>query len=198
MTDTIRRSEVNGDKRHPEGISGRGLGNRLLTALAVTAVSASGFLLLLATEAPATASDSPSIDFLQPGQDQGDGGRLKLATANGTRSIPNGTVLSLDGDLQMTLTVSPFPPTSFDVNVDMYLTDGSGSPVTNAEINVVWDMIVMWHGPFETGFVNQQNGHYTGSFDMFMFGPWEFVTNVSVPGQTQLEPTTFSIYLWPE
>lgn len=198
MTDTIQRSESNSDQRATEPMSRPEFRNRLLTTLTVLAVSASGFLLLLANEAPATAADSPSIDFLQPGQGQGDGGRLKLASATGTRTISNGTVLSLGENLEMTLTVSPYPPTSFDVNVDLYLTDGSGSPVTNAKINVVWDMIVMWHGPFETGFVNQQDGHYTGSFDMFMFGPWEFVTNISVPGQTQLDPTTFSIYLWPE
>jgi len=117
-----------------------------------------------------------------------------------TTSAPdaNGASIALADDLQVAVTVTPFPPTTFDATVDLLLTTADGTPIVDAEVITVWDMAVMWHGPFETRFANLGDGHYLARFDFFMFGPWQLETQVRVPRHAPVDDISISIYTWPE
>ena len=93
------------------------------------------------------------------------------------------------------MSISPFPPADFHVDVGIELTR-EGQPVTEAAIDTIWDMIFMNHGPFETQIPHVGQGAYRASYDFFMFGPWQLDTTVRLPGS---EPIDFaiSVYVWP-
>jgi len=170
----------------------------------VVAISAVGLVIGLAEESSLASrgpvADSTSVNFLQPGGGGGVQGAARLHYEAGGESvaIANGGQVPLGQDFQVAVTTNPYPPASFDIEVDLYVTTLDGTPVVDAEVVSVWDMVVMWHGPFETRYTNLGNGHYLASFDMFMFGPWELVTYFSVPSQSESIPITLSIYTWPE
>jgi hypothetical protein len=170
----------------------------------IVAASTTGILMLMASSTPAidqaaSASLSSSGDFLQPGAaTQAGPVRIKYEGPDGIESVANGGLVPLGNDLQLGVSVSPYPPTSFDLDVDLYLTTTEGEPVIDAEVIAVWDMIVMYHGPFETRFTNLGNGHYAAPFEFFMFGPWELATHVTSPSHGSPETIALSIYVWPE
>jgi hypothetical protein len=143
-------------------------------------------------DAPSTASEALTR------QDDAVAGipRLRYITPEtGEVRLNNGDTIPLGDDIRMTLNVSPFPPDAFDVDVEIELTR-DGQPITDASINTVWDMIVMGHGPFVSPIPHQNGGTYTVHYDMFMFGPWQLDTTLSIPG---LDPIEFalSLYVWP-
>lgn len=188
----------------PNGARSGANGLRLLAVIAILSLSSTGFVMLFAAETPDAAVgleafDSVSSDFLQPaaGTDQTPG-RIKYLSQDGPMSLANGGVVPLAADLQVAVTVSPYPPTSFDLDLDLYLTTTEGEPVLDADIASVWDMTVMWHGPFDTPFTNLGDGHYVAPFHFFMFGPWQMVNRIAVPGHDPIDDLAISIYTWPE
>jgi hypothetical protein len=179
---------------------------RLAAGITIVALSAVGMLMLGFGE-PTQGSildvavdESSSLDFLQPvgGDAAGGPARLKYQSGDDAGSISNGGIVPVGDGLQMAVTVSPYPPTSFDVVVDLQLTTPDGSPVDDAAIRATWDMIFMYHGPFETEFEAVGDGHYTAPFDFFMFGPWELLTEVDAPSHQPPGELAISIYVWPE
>lgn len=177
---------------------------RLFAVAAIVVASTIGILMLMASSTPsvnpaADVSLSSSGDFLQPGAATQSGPvRIKYEGPNGTESVANGGLVPLGDNLQLGVSVNPYPPTSFDVDVDLHLTTVDGEPVADADVLAVWDMVVMYHGPFETNFVNLGNGHYAAPFEFFMFGPWELMTHISSPTHGSPEQIALSIYVWPE
>lgn len=163
--------------------------------------SALGFVLLGMAETRATddATSFSSSDFLTQAGNGADTGpaRIKYLADSGVVELANGAVVRIDG-MDVVLTVSPYPPSDFDVDIELSLTDESGEVITDAVISADWDMAFMWHGPFHTDFIPSGNGVYRASFDLFMFGPWEFETRIATPGTDQHRDLTFSIYTWPE
>jgi hypothetical protein len=98
----------------------------------------------------------------------------------------------------MEIFVAPYPPTSFEADVDMYLMTAAGEPVIGAEIDIMYDMMLMEHGPLQALPTELGNGHYLASYDLFMFGPWVLDTYIKVPGQEKSVSVPISIYVWPE
>lgn len=172
---------------------------RLLGTGFVVAVSAVGFLMMLGYDTAATAFESSSSDYLQPGSPSGAvSARLHYETAEGPIALANGESVAIDGGLVVAATVSPYPPTSFDATVDLLVTTADGTPVTDATVSTVWDMVVMWHGPFTTDFTNLGEGHYSADFDLFMFGPWQLATQIESLDAAKTGEIVLSIYVWPE
>ena len=124
--------------------------------------------------------------------------RIKYQGPGGSVSLANRDTVTLGDDLSLSVAITPYPPTAFDADVDIYLTDGSGAPIDGATVSVEWDMAIMSHGPFSATFAAAGNGHYTAPFHFFMFGPWMLITSVSTPGSQQPAHLTLSIYVWPE
>lgn len=136
-----------------------------------------------------------SLDaFLQPAETA----RLKYEVDGGTNSLRNGGVLVLSDDLQMEVSLSPYPPTVFDIDIDIRLTTTEGEIVDDATISTVWDMDVMPHGPFSTQFRNSGNGQYSASFDFSMFGAWAIDTHISHPTFDSPDDVSLVVYVWPE
>ncbi len=122
--------------------------------------------------------------------------RLRYITpATGEVRLDNGDAIPLGDDVFLTIEMTPFPPTAFDVEVELSLTR-NGEPITDAAIDTMWDMIVMGHGPFETQIPHISNGTYSTSYDFFMFGPWQLDTELQIPGADPIE-FAISIYVWP-
>lgn len=182
----------------------RPLRRRMLPIVGVLAISGAGFAMTLAGDASAATArgetfELSSDEFLQPGANQGPGGgRIAYETEGRPVIIDNGGTIPIDDDLEMTLTVSPYPPTTFDLEVDLFLTTVAGEPVSDASVVALWDMMVMEHGPFRTPFTNMGNGHHVASLDFFMFGPWQLTFEVEPTADGRSETVNLSIYLWPE
>ena len=178
---------------------------RMTAAVVVVLVSAVGFLLLLFTEdLAATGSSLDSLStsgsFLQrdPSDTLRGIDRLTWVVGDDRAVIPNDSVAPLGDELVFEISVSPYPPTSFDLTVDLLLTTVAGEPVPDAEINTIWDMSLMYHGPFDTQFTGGGDGTYTAFFDLFMVGPWELNLTVDVPTLQTTKQATLIVYVWPE
>lgn len=112
--------------------------------------------------------------------------------------LDNGAEVVLSDTLRARVFVSPFPPSNFDITVEIQLIDIDGNPVETATMSTEYDMAVMWHGPFYGTYEYAPEGRYRVDLDLFMFGPWELTTSFSVPGHPGLDDLTLSIYVWPE
>jgi len=122
--------------------------------------------------------------------------RIRYITpVTGEVRLHNGDVIPLGHDVEMVIQVSPFPPNTFEVGIELTLTR-HGKPISDAAIDTVWDMVVMGHGPFETQIPHVSDGTYVVSYDFFMFGPWQLDTELQIPGIDPIE-FSISIYVWP-
>lgn len=175
---------------------------RLGVGTAIVLISLGGFIVLGATERAAAdeSGGSSSNDFLLPVNDPStlEPARIKYEGTEGTMSLPNGGVIPISEDLRLHVLVNPYPPSTFDLDVELRLTDVNGQAIDNATITADWDMAFMWHGPFIAEFVPISDGRYISRFDLFMFGPWELVIHVAVPGSEQPRDQSVSIFVWPE
>lgn len=171
-------------------------------ALVIVMTSIAGFAFLAASER-AAAADTDSLtaaDYLvreDATEDRGPA-RLKYEGPHGTETLSNGGSIVLADDLILQVVVSPYPPSTFDVDVELRLTDAGGRPIDDATVTADWDMVFMWHGPFPARFDHIGDGRYVASLDLFMFGPWEVVTTVAAPGHEPFDNVSLSIYVWPE
>ncbi|MDX1691114.1 MAG: hypothetical protein R3290_08855 [Acidimicrobiia bacterium] len=144
-------------------------------------------------EAPLSAEDALS-------RQEGDvGGFARLQYAiddSGQVRLRNGAAIPLRNDLELVVELSPFPANRFDIDVRYVVQRPDGTPVSDAEIDVTWDMTFMYHGPFHTEMPAVAPGTFESSFDFFMFGPWYLDTTVSVPGTDPID-LRVSVYVWP-
>lgn len=178
---------------------------RLAAAVAIVFVSTIGFLMLLLTEDLAASGSSlsdlsSSGDFLERDAAAELRGLDRLTYQIGDERvvIPNHGTIPLSDELVLGVEVSPYPPTSFDLDVQFSLATVEGEPITDAEITTIWDMTVMHHGPFETQFSNAGGGRYAAFFDLFMVGPWGLDLHVAAPTYHESENVSLIIYVWPE
>lgn len=181
----------------------RGSVLRLMAVAATVAIvllSGTGFAMLVVAEQPEDLGRSSIGDYLTQGEAGANEApsRIKYLTPDREISIDNGGTVALSDDLNLTVTVSPYPPTTFNIDVDLLVTDASGAPVEGATVTSEWDMVFMWHGPFDTEFQAVGDGRYTAPFHFFMVGPWELVTQVTAPGYQNPDPLSLFIYIWPE
>jgi hypothetical protein len=102
--------------------------------------------------------------------------RLNVTLGGETTYIRNGGRLELGGDLAVEIYLDPYPPTALHSVVDLYLTR-EGEPVTDASIDVEFDMLSMAHGPFVATAKQIGGGHHLATLNYIMFGAWDqFVT----------------------
>jgi len=102
--------------------------------------------------------------------------RLNVTLGGETTYIRNGGRVELGDDLAVEIYLDPYPPTSLHSVVDLYLTQ-AGEPVTDASIDVEFDMLSMAHGPFMATAKQIGGGHHLATLDYIMFGAWDqFVT----------------------
>ncbi|PJF41568.1 MAG: hypothetical protein D6737_00985 [Chloroflexi bacterium] len=111
--------------------------------------------------------------------------------------IRNGQTVQITDNLQANLQISPYPPTDFEADIDIYLTTEDGTPVNDAEFDLDYDMLFMRHGESEAVFENLGDGHYQTSVDFLMYGSWAMDTNITLPGQDEPIPMPFVIKVWP-
>lgn len=151
----------------------------------------------LIARAPLSNAPSSAQDALtrQGGNEVGIARITFISEDTGSLRVENGGSVSLAGGYSIRVTVDPYPPSTFKLNIQLEVLK-DGEPVPDATIDTVWDMTVMPHGPFETRFDPAGNGVYSSSFDFFMFGPWFVDASMAAPG---LDPTAFrlQIYVWP-
>jgi len=189
------------ENRHQKA---RGAKLRWPASLVIVLVSAVGFLTLLLTDDLAASGSSlsdlsSSGAFLEPDAEAGTElglDRLTYLADGESVVIPNGGVVPL-GDLELEVVISPYPPTNFDLTVDLAPRTVQGEALSDAKITADWDMTVMQHGPFETAFDNRGDGTFTAFFDLFMVGPWLLDLSVEAPGVPPSE-VSLIIYVWPE
>lgn len=178
---------------------------RFGAAVAIVFVSTIGFLMLLLTEDLAASGSSlgdlsSSGDFLERDAAAELRGLDRLIYQIGDERvvIPNHGTIPLGDELLLEVEVSPYPPTSFDLDVRFFFSTVDGEPITDAEIGTIWDMTLMYHGPFETQFTNAGGGHYAAFFDLFMVGPWGLELDIAVPTYHDIKSVSLIIYVWPE
>jgi hypothetical protein len=181
----------------------RGPVQRLLVVVATAAIvvlSSTGFALLTVAEQPERAGRSSIDDYLiqDAAVAKAEPSRIKYLTPDREVPINNGGTVALSEELNLTVSVRPYPPTTFNIDVDLLLTDASGAPVDGATVTSEWDMVFMWHGPFDAEFQPLGDGRYTAAFHFFMVGPWKLVTRVTAPGYQEPDPLSLFIYIWPE
>jgi hypothetical protein len=168
--------------------------------MAILAMSGAGFALLVVAEQPVDAGRSSIGDYLiqDAAVAKAEPSRIKYLTPDREVPINNGGTVALSEELNLTVSVRPYPPTTFNIDVDLLLTDASGAPVDGATVTSEWDMVFMWHGPFDAEFQPLGDGRYTAAFHFFMVGPWKLVTRVTAPGYQEPDPLSLFIYIWPE
>lgn len=144
-----------------------------------------------------TASDEVGVDNSSTDTTSETTSRIKVLLDDEVIAIPNGGLIPWSENIQLEVFIAPYPPTGFDVDVDFYLTTLDGEPITDAEIEIDYDMMFMAHGPFFNTPNNLNNGHYISSYDFFMFGPWILETYIDTPTQGGSAYVPISIYVWP-
>jgi len=196
-----------------EHVASASRGLFLVAALLIIIPAAIGLYILRSgnTPAPPGADNEPAFSpalFDNPDVDEGPtsadmllpgnatSGRIRYQLGDETENLANGGLVTLADNLVLQVVVSPFPPTEFDTDVELILTDAAGNPVTDATIEANWDM-VMVHGPFQSSFEHTGNGTYrTSTFNFFMFGPWQLNTTVATPRDAAT--INLAIFVWPE
>ena len=149
------------------------------------------------SRAPLSNAPDSAEEALTPrGGEVTDMPRLTFVSEDtGRMRVDNGGTVSLADGYELTVTLDPFPPEDFDVDVGLQLSR-DGEPVTDTTIDTVWDMTIMAHGPFESRLDAGPDGTYSASYYFFMFGPWYVDTTVTPPGSDPFE-FRLIVYVWP-
>lgn len=80
---------------------------------------------------------------------------------------------SVAGELQLTLTTVPDPPTAGqDITLRVEVKDANGVHVEGAHVEMSTDMTTMRHGPFTGTLSSKGGGIYEGPIRFVMGGPW--------------------------
>ncbi len=121
-----------------------------------------------------------------------------LILRNGEQiGIGNGESVRLTDDLQVAVSIDPYPPGTLSATLDLYLTTANGKPVTDAAINLQYDMFMMEHGASQAAVDNIGDGHYVVPVQFSMFGSWMLEITVSVAGQDDLLSMPIVVNVWP-
>lgn len=173
---------------------------RLPIAVGIVAVALSGVGLLIleddSNSEETLSAQSSSREFLEAASPTGVP-RIRVRMGGVPTSLQNGGDIAISEVVRMGITVDPYPPTTFDIDLDLSLTTADGTPIDDASVAVVWDMVIMGHGPFRTEFANTGGGHYQARLDLFMFGPWELETEIDSSYDIP-DDLSISLYVWPE
>jgi hypothetical protein len=121
-------------------------------------------------------------------------GGLVAVSQNGTPlpvpaaagELPENTALQASGDLLVSLSITPYPPSGGDAtNFVVNLTDASGQPVSDATISLDLTMPEMWMPPNQLNMVAGDAGKYQASGYFTMRGLWRIEVVITHGGQKQ-------------
>jgi len=91
---------------------------------------------------------------------------------------------------QLSLTVSPQPPTVGSAKVDLTITSPNGKPITGAKLQVRGEMSMAGMQPVLANLTDQGNGHYQVSgFPFAMAGDWILTVTGNLPDGTAIKKT---------
>lgn len=86
------------------------------------------------------------------------------------------------GDLLVWLSSTPAQPVAGDAQLDAFVTDRAGEPISGLKVTYDADMTNMSHGPYLVATEPAGNGHYAGDVHFSMPGPWRVNTIIERPG----------------
>ena len=121
-------------------------------------------------------------------------GGLVAVSANGTPltapattdQLPENTALQKSGDLLVSLSINPYPPSGGEASdFVVTLTDASGKPVSDATISLDLTMPEMWMPPNQLNMVAGDAGKYQASGYFTMRGLWRIEVVITRGGQKQ-------------
>ena len=110
--------------------------------------------------------------------------------------IRNGGLVHLAGGLDAEVFVDPYPTDNLTAWIDLYL-ELDGKPVSDAHTVILYDMWSMGHGPYVGKSDAATDGHYVFRLDYIMFGAWEQVLEVRMPGSDEVERLTVIVVAVP-
>jgi hypothetical protein len=132
-------------------------------------------------------------DFLSPATERQTDAWIGYVDGDQVVRIGDGGSIPV-GDLDIEFHVVPFPPTEFDVSVELLVTGPGGKPA-EVDIEAWYDMVFMTHGQPIAEVEALGGGRYRMPLDLFMFGPWVVKTTIRSEGSDDELPLV--IYVWP-
>jgi hypothetical protein len=133
-------------------------------------------------------------DFLSPATERKVEAWIGYVDGDRVVRIGNGGNVPL-GSMDVAFTISPFPPTQFDVEVDLVFTGPDGMPA-DVTVEAWYDMVFMTHGQPIADVERVGSGRFRLPLDLFMFGPWVVKATVGSPAGASDLPLI--IYVWPK
>ena len=121
-------------------------------------------------------------------------GGLTAVSANGTPlpappadgKLPENTAQQKSGDLLVTLSLNPYPPSGGDASTFVVgLTDANAKPISDATIGLDLTMPEMWMPPNQLNLAAAEAGKYQASGYFTMRGLWRIEVIITRAGQTQ-------------
>jgi hypothetical protein len=101
-------------------------------------------------------------------------------------NLPANTAMQAAGDLLVSLSLSPYPPSSGDASTFVVtLTDASGQPVSDATISLDLTMPEMWMPANQVTLTAGEAGKYQASGYFTMRGLWRIEVIITRGGQKQ-------------
>jgi hypothetical protein len=132
-------------------------------------------------------------DFLSPVSERRVEAWIGYVDGDTVVRIRNGGTVPF-GSMELQFYVNPFPPTRFDVEVELAVVDSDGNPA-DVQMEAWYDMVFMTHGQPIAEVQPVGVGRFSRPLDLFMFGPWVLKTTIrSSTGEGDLP---LIIYVWP-
>jgi hypothetical protein len=117
-----------------------------------------------------------------------------IPTPSDAAKLPENTATQKIGNLNVTLALSPYPPTSFkNGSFDIMLTDDKGQAVTDATISLDLTMPGMWMPPSKPNAQAIGNGKYQGAAYWTMRGLWQI--EVIITRGNEKQSAYFDVWL---
>ncbi len=108
--------------------------------------------------------------------------------------IRNGSRLVLSKGLEAEVFINPFPP-ALSNELELYLRRaGTGEPVNDAQVKLVFQMQYMEHGVWEDGAVDIGEGHYLAPLNFLMSGDWRVDISVRLPESVVSMTLVLAVY----
>jgi hypothetical protein len=86
------------------------------------------------------------------------------------------------GDLLVWLSSTPAQPVAGNAELDAFVTNRAGEPISGLQITYHADMTNMSHGLYLVATEPIGIGHYAGDVHFSMPGPWRVITIIERPG----------------
>jgi hypothetical protein len=146
-----------------------------------------GFALLTAGAAAGAVPSSPGARAASS----------PIAANAGPHRGPAGPLLAdgqRAGDLWVWLSSSPAQPVEGNAQLDVFVTNRVGEPISGLQITFDADMTNMNHGLYLVATEPAEAGHYVGNMHFSMPGPWRVIAIIECPGrQTVRLPFEFRV-----